>query len=47
VHALVEDRLELWRGEVHALCDGKGAGKSTVLNVSMGLITENIFLGRG
>jgi ABC-type sugar transport system ATPase subunit len=45
VPAIVDGHLELWRGKVHALFDG--TGKSTMLNVLMDLIAENIFLGRG
>jgi ABC-type sugar transport system ATPase subunit len=39
--------MDIWNSgaEVHALCDGNGTGKSTLLNVLMGLIAESIFLG--
>jgi ABC-type lipoprotein export system ATPase subunit len=40
VHALVDGHLELWRGEVRALCDDTGTGKSTLLNALMRLIVE-------
>jgi putative xylitol transport system ATP-binding protein len=38
VPALIDGRLELHRGSVHALCGGNGAGKSTFLNILMGLM---------
>ncbi|BCP53653.1 enolase [Kaistia sp. 32K] len=37
VPALVDGRIRLRRGSVHALCGGNGAGKSTFLNILMGL----------
>lgn len=37
VPALHDGRLELRAGSVHALCGGNGAGKSTFLNILMGL----------
>ncbi|MBB4266760.1 sugar ABC transporter ATP-binding protein [Roseospira visakhapatnamensis] len=36
VHALTDGNLELKRGEIHALCGGNGAGKSTILGILMG-----------
>ena len=38
VPALVDGRLTLKAGTVHALCGGNGAGKSTFLNITMGLL---------
>ena len=38
VPALIDGRIELRRGSVHALCGGNGAGKSTFLNILMGII---------
>ncbi len=38
VRALRDGRLTLRPGTVHALCGGNGAGKSTFLNVLMGLL---------
>jgi putative xylitol transport system ATP-binding protein len=38
VPALLDGRIELRRGSVHALCGGNGAGKSTFLNILMGLL---------
>ena len=38
VPALIDGRIELQRGSVHALCGGNGAGKSTFLNILMGII---------
>ncbi len=37
VPALIDGRIELHKGSVHALCGGNGAGKSTFLNVLMGI----------
>jgi putative xylitol transport system ATP-binding protein len=37
VPALYDGRIELHAGSVHALCGGNGAGKSTFLNILMGL----------
>lgn len=37
VPALLDGRIELWAGSVHALCGGNGAGKSTFLGVLTGL----------
>jgi putative xylitol transport system ATP-binding protein len=41
VPALREGRLLLKRGTVHALCGGNGAGKSTFLNILMGLLRRD------
>lgn len=41
VPALKDGRLELRRGTVHALCGGNGAGKSTFLNIVMGLLPRD------
>ncbi len=41
VRALADGRLALRPGTVHALCGGNGAGKSTFLNVLMGLIPRD------
>ncbi|SFO93140.1 monosaccharide ABC transporter ATP-binding protein, CUT2 family [Bradyrhizobium sp. Ghvi] len=38
VPALRDGRLTVRRGTVHALCGGNGAGKSTFLNIVMGLL---------
>lgn len=38
VPALRDGRLTVKRGTVHALCGGNGAGKSTFLNIVMGLL---------
>ena len=38
VPALIDGRIVLRRGSVHALCGGNGAGKSTFLNILMGLL---------
>ena len=37
VPALFDGRIKLRRGSVHALCGGNGAGKSTFLNILVGL----------
>jgi putative xylitol transport system ATP-binding protein len=37
VPALIDGRIQLRRGSVHALCGGNGAGKSTFLGTLMGL----------
>ncbi|MBB5536136.1 sugar ABC transporter ATP-binding protein [Rhizobium giardinii] len=41
VPALVDGRLTLKAGTVHALCGGNGAGKSTFLNIAMGLLRRD------
>lgn len=41
VPALRDGRLDLRRGTVHALCGGNGAGKSTFLNILMGLLAPD------
>ena len=41
VPALKDGRLVLQRGTVHALCGGNGAGKSTFLNILMGLLRRD------
>ena len=41
VPALRDGRLVLKRGSVHALCGGNGAGKSTFLNILMGLLPRD------
>lgn len=41
VPALTDGRLHLRAGEVHALCGGNGAGKSTFLNILMGLLQRD------
>jgi len=41
VPALEDGRLSLRRGSVHALCGGNGAGKSTFLNVVMGIVERD------
>jgi len=41
VPALRDGRLVLRRGTVHALCGGNGAGKSTFLNILMGLLRRD------
>lgn len=41
VCALADGRLALRSGTVHALCGGNGAGKSTFLNIVMGLIRRD------
>jgi putative xylitol transport system ATP-binding protein len=41
VPTLLDGQLELRRGTVHALCGGNGAGKSTFLNILMGLLRRD------
>ncbi len=41
VRALRDGRLALRPGTVHALCGGNGAGKSTFLNILMGLLRRD------
>lgn len=41
VPALRDGRLELHEGSVHALCGGNGAGKSTFLNILMGILQRD------
>lgn len=41
VPALVDGRLALRAGTVHALCGGNGAGKSTLLNILMGILKRD------
>jgi putative xylitol transport system ATP-binding protein len=41
VPALTDGRLTLAAGQVHALCGGNGAGKSTFLNILMGLLERD------
>ena len=41
VQALRDGRLALRPGSVHALCGGNGAGKSTFLNIVMGLLRRD------
>lgn len=41
VPALTDGRLTLERGSVHALCGGNGAGKSTFLNILMGILRRD------
>ena len=41
VPALRDGRLTLEAGSVHALCGGNGAGKSTFLNVMMGILRRD------
>ena len=41
VPALVDGRLTLERGSVHALCGGNGAGKSTFLSILMGILRRD------
>lgn len=41
VPALIDGRLMLERGSVHALCGGNGAGKSTFLNILMGILRRD------
>jgi putative xylitol transport system ATP-binding protein len=41
VPALVDGRLTLEAGSVHALCGGNGAGKSTFLNILMGILRRD------
>ena len=41
VPALIDGRFKLKAGTVHALCGGNGAGKSTFLNIVMGLLERD------
>lgn len=41
VPALIDGRLKLRAGSVHALCGGNGAGKSTLLNILMGSLKRD------
>lgn len=41
IPALIDGRLTLQAGSVHALCGGNGAGKSTFLNILMGLLRRD------
>jgi putative xylitol transport system ATP-binding protein len=41
VPALRDGRLSLRHGSVHALCGGNGAGKSTFLNILMGILPRD------
>ena len=41
VPALKDGRLSLRAGSVHALCGGNGAGKSTFLNILMGILRRD------
>lgn len=41
VAALRDGRLDLHAGSVHALCGGNGAGKSTFLNILMGILRRD------
>jgi putative xylitol transport system ATP-binding protein len=41
VPALYDGRIELRAGSVHSLCGGNGAGKSTFLNILMGLASPD------
>lgn len=41
VPALIDGRLTLEPGSVHALCGGNGAGKSTFLNILMGILQRD------
>ncbi|MGF6603075.1 putative xylitol transport system ATP-binding protein [Paraburkholderia sp. GAS448] len=41
VPALRDGTFRLARGSVHALCGGNGAGKSTFLNILMGILTRD------
>ncbi|WP_133670901.1 ATP-binding cassette domain-containing protein, partial [Burkholderia pseudomallei] len=41
VSALRDGRLSLAAGRVHALCGGNGTGKSTFLNILMGLLRRD------
>ncbi|RMP61802.1 hypothetical protein ALQ18_02466 [Pseudomonas marginalis pv. marginalis] len=42
VPALRDGRLSLRAGSVHALCGGNGAGKSTFLNILMGITARDV-----
>lgn len=41
VYALTEGSLNLKKGSIHALCGGNGAGKSTFLNILMGVFNHD------
>jgi len=41
VPALLDGRLSLQAGSIHALCGGNGAGKSTFLKIVMGLVRRD------
>ncbi|WP_050476707.1 sugar ABC transporter ATP-binding protein [Herbaspirillum rhizosphaerae] len=41
IPALTDGRLALRPGSVHALCGGNGAGKSTFLNIVMGMVRRD------
>ena len=41
VPALIDGGIKLRPGTIHALCGGNGAGKSTFLNVLMGLVSRD------
>uniref|UniRef100_UPI0012F5263F ATP-binding cassette domain-containing protein n=1 Tax=Herbaspirillum lusitanum TaxID=213312 RepID=UPI0012F5263F len=41
IPALTDGRLALRPGSVHALCGGNGAGKSTFLNILMGVLRRD------
>jgi putative xylitol transport system ATP-binding protein len=41
VPALRDGQIELRPGSIHALCGGNGAGKSTFLNILMGILRRD------